>query len=326
MGDRSDFRVYIGNVDDRVREKDLQRDFEKYGRLTRFDLKSGFAFCHFQYSEDAEDAIRAMNDRDYEGRRLIVEFGRGGGPRGAGGVHVDPPSGYRRGGGRDRDRGGGYGDRGGGYGGRDRGGGGYGGRDRYDDRRDGGRGRDRYDDRRDRGRDRSRSRDRRRDSRDRSRDKSRDRSRDRSRDKSRDRSRDRSRDKDEPKYQIEVDDLPSDTKRADLEDFGKKAGSSVTYAKVYDDRDRCWGVVEYSDKADYEAALKDLDDQELNGRRVRVTEAKGSSKDKDDRSPSPRRSASRSRGRSGSPKKEKDKKDDDDRDKEPAAGSEDKED
>ncbi len=74
--------VYVGNVSSRTREKDLRYKFEKYGYLTRCELRpQGFAFIEFEDSRDAKDAIRALDGYEMDGRRLSVEYAksRGGG-------------------------------------------------------------------------------------------------------------------------------------------------------------------------------------------------------------------------------------------------------
>lgn len=42
----------------RTRERDLEYEFDRYGRIYRVDLKNGFAFVEFEDSRDADDAVR----------------------------------------------------------------------------------------------------------------------------------------------------------------------------------------------------------------------------------------------------------------------------
>eukprot|EP00038_Savillea_parva_P030084 m.75382 g.75382 ORF g.75382 m.75382 type:complete len:198 (+) comp8990_c1_seq4:726-1319(+) len=130
-------------------EDELRYKFETFGKLMDVFIPKdrntgdprGFGFVTFHDRRDAEDAEEAMNEKEFGGRTIRVNFAK-----------KRPPPEER---GRRDDRGGGrgYGGGGGGYGG-------GGGRDRYDDRRGGGgggyddrRGGDRgYDDRRDYGR------------------------------------------------------------------------------------------------------------------------------------------------------------------------------
>ena len=123
--------LYVGNLPFTTTEQDLSQLFGQYGTVTKAQVimdretgrSRGFGFV--EMSSGAEEAIQALNNAEYQGRRLTVNEAkpREERPRGGGG-------GYGRGG---YGGGGGGGRRGGGYGGgRDRrGGGGYGGgRDR----------------------------------------------------------------------------------------------------------------------------------------------------------------------------------------------------
>eukprot|EP01113_Clastostelium_recurvatum_P012449 TRINITY_DN1646_c0_g1_i2.p1 TRINITY_DN1646_c0_g1~~TRINITY_DN1646_c0_g1_i2.p1 ORF type:complete len:229 (-),score=21.34 TRINITY_DN1646_c0_g1_i2:73-711(-) len=88
MSDRGPSRrVYVGRLSTRTRDTDLEAAFDKYGRC-RVDLKSGFAFVEYDDERDAEDAIRALDNTDLDGSRIVVEQShgrRGGGPGGPGG-------------------------------------------------------------------------------------------------------------------------------------------------------------------------------------------------------------------------------------------------
>eukprot|EP01101_Sappina_pedata_P005754 TRINITY_DN2710_c0_g1_i2.p1 TRINITY_DN2710_c0_g1~~TRINITY_DN2710_c0_g1_i2.p1 ORF type:complete len:341 (+),score=95.47 TRINITY_DN2710_c0_g1_i2:23-1024(+) len=69
-------RVYIGRLANRTRERDIDDTFSRYGRINSVDLKIGFAFVEFDDSRDAEDAIRSMDGRDFDGSRIIVEYSK----------------------------------------------------------------------------------------------------------------------------------------------------------------------------------------------------------------------------------------------------------
>jgi len=86
-------------------------------------------------------------------------------------------------------------------------------------------------------------------------------------------------------YRILVEGLDARTSWQDLKDFARKAGN-VNYTDVWMDRGKKFGVIEYTEKEDFREALRTLDDQKLDGVRVRLSE---------DKSNGDRRSRSRSR-------------------------------
>ncbi|XP_040570202.1 serine-arginine protein 55 [Lepeophtheirus salmonis] len=95
-------RVYVGNLPENVRERDVEKLFKEYGRIREVVIKSGYGFVEFDDPRDADDVVNDMDGKEFQGGRVRVEMAR------------DPRE--RRG--RDRDRG--YERRGGGGGGYDR--------------------------------------------------------------------------------------------------------------------------------------------------------------------------------------------------------------
>eukprot|EP01104_Vermistella_antarctica_P006977 TRINITY_DN176_c0_g1_i1.p1 TRINITY_DN176_c0_g1~~TRINITY_DN176_c0_g1_i1.p1 ORF type:complete len:189 (-),score=46.00 TRINITY_DN176_c0_g1_i1:663-1229(-) len=72
-------RVYVGNLDNRTREREIDDAFRRYGRIRAVDLKQGgFAFVEFDDPRDAEDAVYDMDGRNLDGARVRVEFSKGG--------------------------------------------------------------------------------------------------------------------------------------------------------------------------------------------------------------------------------------------------------
>lgn len=67
--------LYVTNISSGVRAKDLAREFERYGRLVRCDIPAGRAYAFIEYEDerDADDAQYEMDNKKFEGRRLIVE-------------------------------------------------------------------------------------------------------------------------------------------------------------------------------------------------------------------------------------------------------------
>ncbi len=132
-------RLYVGNLPYTIDSSGLQELFEQFGAVTSAEVISdrmsgrskGFGFVEMSDATEAQAAIAALNEKDYEGRPLTVneakpreERGGGGGGGGRGG--------YGGGGGGGRGGyGGGGGGGGGGRGGRGGSSSGGGGRDRY---------------------------------------------------------------------------------------------------------------------------------------------------------------------------------------------------
>lgn len=118
--------MYVGGLVEGIKKEDLEREFDKYGKLNSVWVAlnpPGFAFIEFENMQEAEDACSAMNGFEMLGATLKVELSR-------------KRDGPRRGGGNFRGgRGGGGGGGGGGgfrggrsFGGSSGGGGGGGGR------------------------------------------------------------------------------------------------------------------------------------------------------------------------------------------------------
>ncbi|KAI9849223.1 MAG: hypothetical protein M1838_000211 [Thelocarpon superellum] len=138
-------KLFIGGLAWHTDETTLRTKFEEYGAVEEAVVvkdrdtgrSRGFGFVRFSQESDADAAIQAMNNVEFDGRTIRVDKasergagGGGGGPGGRGGYQR--PGGYGGGqGGYDQGSrgygGGGYGGGGGGYGGGGYGSGGGGG-------------------------------------------------------------------------------------------------------------------------------------------------------------------------------------------------------
>ena len=85
--------VYLGRVPYRATQRDVEDLFRRHGSILRVDMKRGFAFIvhtsgaatssvfntrcrcvqEFTNKSDAEAAVRALNDSDFMGVRIMVE-------------------------------------------------------------------------------------------------------------------------------------------------------------------------------------------------------------------------------------------------------------
>jgi len=94
-------KIYVGNIPFSSSEEDLRKLFEAHGSVSSVSIITdrdtgrprGFAFVEMSSSDEAADAIRALDGTDLGGRSLRVneaqdkrrDGGGGGGPRGGGG-------------------------------------------------------------------------------------------------------------------------------------------------------------------------------------------------------------------------------------------------
>ena len=129
-------KLYVGNLTYSVGEDQLRDLFSDYGTVASVKVieQKGFAFVEMGSSEEAQAALDALNQTEFEGRTMHIDearpmqprrdFGGSGGRSGGSGGYGGSSGGY---GGRS----GGYGgSSGGGHGGRSGGSGGYSGGNR----------------------------------------------------------------------------------------------------------------------------------------------------------------------------------------------------
>jgi cold-inducible RNA-binding protein len=72
--------IYVGNLKYQTRENDLQDLFSEYGEVSTVkiikdretDRSKGFAFVTMNDSEEADAAIKALNNKDFMGRSITV--------------------------------------------------------------------------------------------------------------------------------------------------------------------------------------------------------------------------------------------------------------
>lgn len=76
--------IYVGNLSYETSEDQLRKEFERFGKVkssriisNRFSRKSkGFGFIEMPNRPEAEAAIRAMHDKEVQGRKLRVNEAR----------------------------------------------------------------------------------------------------------------------------------------------------------------------------------------------------------------------------------------------------------
>ena len=73
--------IYVGNLNYRVREDDLKSIMEQFGAVDSVKVvkdretgrSKGFAFVEMQDDEDAKKAIEELNEKEFEGRQMVVK-------------------------------------------------------------------------------------------------------------------------------------------------------------------------------------------------------------------------------------------------------------
>lgn len=93
--------VFVGNLPDDIRSKDLEDLFSKYGKINFIDLKnhrpSGtpFAFIQFEDERDANDAISERDGYYFKGMKVKVEFSNSTNRKTESGRKISKRSNYR---------------------------------------------------------------------------------------------------------------------------------------------------------------------------------------------------------------------------------------
>ena len=73
--------IYVGNLNYRIRENDLRGVMEQFGAVDSVKVvkdrdtgrSKGFAFVEMQNDEDAKRAIEELNEKEFEGRLMVVK-------------------------------------------------------------------------------------------------------------------------------------------------------------------------------------------------------------------------------------------------------------
>jgi len=76
--------IYVGNLNYRVREADLQQVLEEYGSVSSVKVitdretgkSKGFGFVEMENDADGSKAIAELNGAEFEGRTMVVKEAR----------------------------------------------------------------------------------------------------------------------------------------------------------------------------------------------------------------------------------------------------------
>ena len=77
--------IFIGDLPDDARQRDIEDFFRKYGKIEQIRLRNRFGFVDFRSQRDAEDAVRDLDGERMCGERVRLEIsdGRRSGRRGS---------------------------------------------------------------------------------------------------------------------------------------------------------------------------------------------------------------------------------------------------
>ena len=62
-------RVYIGNLGDDVRERDVEKFFKGFDKVSDISIKNGYGFVDFDDYRDADDAVHDLDGKEMRGSR-----------------------------------------------------------------------------------------------------------------------------------------------------------------------------------------------------------------------------------------------------------------
>lgn len=69
-------KMYVGNLPDNCRRASLEELFNKYGKVTQCDRVKNFAFVHMLGEAKAQSAIDALDDTEFMGTHIQVQFAK----------------------------------------------------------------------------------------------------------------------------------------------------------------------------------------------------------------------------------------------------------
>lgn len=79
--------IFVGGLGEDTQKEDLEREFSRFGNLTKVWVARnppGFAFIDFENDDDANEAIKEMNGATINGAEIRVDVSRSSGRRGRG--------------------------------------------------------------------------------------------------------------------------------------------------------------------------------------------------------------------------------------------------
>lgn len=66
-------QIFIAKLAPSIREKDLEHEFRRFGKIRNLQFKRGYAFIEYDDYKDANNAIQDMDGRKLDGQRIVVQ-------------------------------------------------------------------------------------------------------------------------------------------------------------------------------------------------------------------------------------------------------------
>jgi len=77
-------KIFVGNLNFKVKEENLEEMFSKFGEIEdnvvitdrETGRSKGFGFITFTEEDSANDAVKEMNEKEFEGRKITVNIAK----------------------------------------------------------------------------------------------------------------------------------------------------------------------------------------------------------------------------------------------------------
>ncbi|XP_007657267.1 RNA-binding protein 4B isoform X2 [Ornithorhynchus anatinus] len=67
-------KLHVGNISPTCTNMELRAKFEEYGPVIECDIVKDYAFVHMERAEDAVEAIRGLDNTEFQGKRMHVQL------------------------------------------------------------------------------------------------------------------------------------------------------------------------------------------------------------------------------------------------------------
>ncbi|NXE58107.1 RBM4B protein, partial [Casuarius casuarius] len=67
-------KLHVGNISPTCTNLELRAKFEEYGPVIECDIVKDYAFVHMERAEDAVEAMRGLDNTEFQGKRMRVQL------------------------------------------------------------------------------------------------------------------------------------------------------------------------------------------------------------------------------------------------------------